>query len=45
MGGGNEIKAASVLEVSNAYDHRFIDGMTAPRFTAAVKEKLENMGA
>ncbi len=44
VGENNEIKVAPVLELSIAYDHRFIDGMTASRFTTGLKEELENIG-
>lgn len=37
------LTVAPVLELSIAYDHRFIDGMTAARFTTGLKEELENM--
>jgi pyruvate dehydrogenase E2 component (dihydrolipoamide acetyltransferase) len=43
VGENNEIRVAPVLELSIAYDHRFIDGMTASRFTTGLKEELENM--
>jgi len=43
VGEGDEIKVAPVLELSIAYDHRFIDGMTASRFTTGLKEELENI--
>ncbi|MDD3717707.1 MAG: dihydrolipoamide acetyltransferase family protein [Actinomycetota bacterium] len=42
-GEGDEIRVAPVLELSIAYDHRFIDGMTASRFTTGLKEELENI--
>lgn len=42
-GENDEIRVAPVLELSIAYDHRFIDGMTASRFTTGLKEELENM--
>lgn len=44
VGDDDEIGVARVLEISIAYDHRFIDGMTASRFTAAVKEELQRCG-
>jgi len=37
------LTVAPVLELSIAYDHRFIDGMTASRFTTGLKDELENM--
>lgn len=43
VGEGDEIAVAPVLELSIAYDHRFIDGMTASRFTTGLKEELEGM--
>ncbi len=42
VGEGDRIEAAPVMEVSIAYDHRFIDGMTASRFTSALKGELDN---
>jgi pyruvate dehydrogenase E2 component (dihydrolipoamide acetyltransferase) len=42
-GEDDDIRVAPVLELSIAYDHRFIDGMTASRFTTGLKEELENM--
>ncbi|MBN2028008.1 MAG: 2-oxo acid dehydrogenase subunit E2 [Actinobacteria bacterium] len=36
------LTVAPVLELSIAYDHRFIDGMTASRFTTSLKDELEN---
>jgi pyruvate dehydrogenase E2 component (dihydrolipoamide acetyltransferase) len=36
------LTVAPVLELSIAYDHRFIDGMTASRFTTGLKEELES---
>jgi pyruvate dehydrogenase E2 component (dihydrolipoamide acetyltransferase) len=44
VGEDDEIRVAPVLELSIAYDHRFIDGMTASLFTTGLKEELENMG-
>jgi len=38
-----QLTVAPVLELSIAYDHRFIDGMTASRFTTGLKDELENM--
>ena len=40
-----QLTVAPVLELSIAYDHRFIDGMTASRFTTGLKEELEHMTA
>jgi pyruvate dehydrogenase E2 component (dihydrolipoamide acetyltransferase) len=37
------LTVAPMLELSIAYDHRFIDGMTASRFTTGLKEELENI--
>ncbi len=37
------LTVAPMLELSIAYDHRFIDGMTASRFTTGLKEELEKM--
>jgi pyruvate dehydrogenase E2 component (dihydrolipoamide acetyltransferase) len=37
------LTVAPMLELSIAYDHRFIDGMTASRFTTGLKEEMENM--
>ena len=45
VGENDEIRVAPVLELSIAYDHRFIDGMTASRFTTGLKEELENIGS
>ncbi|MFW6113570.1 MAG: dihydrolipoamide acetyltransferase family protein [Actinomycetota bacterium] len=42
---GDEIVIASMMELSIAYDHRFIDGVTASRFTTGLKEEIENMEA
>jgi len=39
------LTVAPVLELSIAYDHRFIDGMTASRFTTGLKDELENVTA
>jgi pyruvate dehydrogenase E2 component (dihydrolipoamide acetyltransferase) len=44
VGEEDEVKVAPVLELSIAYDHRFIDGMTASRFTTGLKEVLEAWG-
>jgi len=43
VGENDEIRVAPVLELSIAYDHRFIDGMTASRFTTGLREELENL--
>jgi pyruvate dehydrogenase E2 component (dihydrolipoamide acetyltransferase) len=45
VGEDDEIRVAPVLELSIAYDHRFIDGMTASRFTTGLKEELESMAS
>ncbi len=42
-GENGEIRVAPVLGLSIAYDHRFIDGMTASRFTTGLKEALESI--
>jgi pyruvate dehydrogenase E2 component (dihydrolipoamide acetyltransferase) len=44
VGENDEIRVAPVLELSIAYDHRFIDGMTASRFTTGLKDEIENIG-
>ncbi|MEW6554904.1 MAG: dihydrolipoamide acetyltransferase family protein [Actinomycetota bacterium] len=43
VGEEEEIRVAPVLELSIAYDHRFIDGMTASRFTTGLKVELESI--
>jgi pyruvate dehydrogenase E2 component (dihydrolipoamide acetyltransferase) len=37
----NEIVVGRLLQLSITYDHRFIDGTTASRFTNAVKAEIE----
>nr|WP_263326640.1 dihydrolipoamide acetyltransferase family protein [Neobacillus sp. Marseille-Q6967] len=39
----DEITAAPIMKLSIAFDHRFIDGVTAAGFTNAVKSALENL--
>ncbi|MBU8919773.1 2-oxo acid dehydrogenase subunit E2 [Bacillus sp. FJAT-29953] len=39
----DEIVVAPMMKLSIAYDHRFIDGVTAAGFTNAVKNALENL--
>ncbi|WP_342431405.1 dihydrolipoamide acetyltransferase family protein [Neobacillus sp. FSL H8-0543] len=39
----DEITIASMMKLSIAYDHRFIDGVTAAGFTNALKDALENL--
>jgi pyruvate dehydrogenase E2 component (dihydrolipoamide acetyltransferase) len=39
----DEITIAPMMKLSIAYDHRFIDGVTAASFTNALKNALENL--
>jgi pyruvate dehydrogenase E2 component (dihydrolipoamide acetyltransferase) len=39
----DEISIAPMMKLSIAYDHRFIDGVTAAGFTNALKNTLENL--
>jgi pyruvate dehydrogenase E2 component (dihydrolipoamide acetyltransferase) len=39
----DEISIAPIMKLSIAFDHRFIDGVTAAGFTNAVKSALENL--
>jgi pyruvate dehydrogenase E2 component (dihydrolipoamide acetyltransferase) len=39
----DEIAIAPIMKLSIAFDHRFIDGVTAAGFTNAVKSALENL--
>jgi pyruvate dehydrogenase E2 component (dihydrolipoamide acetyltransferase) len=39
----DEITIAPMMKLSIAYDHRFIDGVTAANFTNALKNALENL--
>ena len=39
----DEITIAPIMKLSIAYDHRFIDGVTAAGFTNALKNALENL--
>ncbi|MEW9050587.1 MAG: dihydrolipoamide acetyltransferase family protein [Neobacillus sp.] len=39
----DEITIAPIMKLSIAFDHRFIDGVTAAGFTNAVKSALENL--
>lgn len=39
----DEVVAASLMQLSIGYDHRFIDGATAAGFTSRVKKAIENV--
>jgi pyruvate dehydrogenase E2 component (dihydrolipoamide acetyltransferase) len=41
----DEIIIAPIMKLSIAFDHRFIDGVTAAQFTNAMKKALENLSA
>jgi pyruvate dehydrogenase E2 component (dihydrolipoamide acetyltransferase) len=41
----DEFVIAPIMKLSIAYDHRFIDGVTAAQFTNALINALENMSA
>jgi len=37
------VEASSIMQLSIAFDHRFIDGASAAHFTSGLKQELENL--
>ena len=42
-GEDNAIRVAPIMRLSIAFDHRFIDGVTAAAFTSDLKKRLETL--